>query len=118
MLEKGIENAILDYLKSINIFCWKNHSVGIYDKKTGNYRKAKGDHHINGVSDILGILPDGRFLALEVKTPRRKNYMTQSQINFIINIEACGGVAKCVCSVDEARQLMESLGYDKSRESN
>ena len=65
-LEKPIENQILNLLKLLGVYCWKNQSVGIYDKAKGVYRKSNNKHHINGVADIIGVI-SGRFLAIEVK---------------------------------------------------
>jgi hypothetical protein len=98
--EKPIENSILDFLSSVGIFAWKNQSVGVYDKSRKVYRKSNNVHHINGVSDILGILPDGRFLAIEVKHPSRKNTATDNQRLFIDLIEKNKGVAFIAWDLD------------------
>jgi len=69
-LEKPIENAILAYLNFSGILAWKNQTVGIYDPVKKIYRKSRNIYHISGVSDILGVLPDGIFLAIEVKVEK------------------------------------------------
>lgn len=89
--EKQTENQILNYLKLRGIFCWKNQSVGIYDAKRGVYRKSSNQHHIKGTSDILGILPSGHFLAIEVKN--EKGYASPEQKEFIRMINHHGGIA-------------------------
>ena len=66
--EKQIENQILTYLRNKKIFAWKAQTTGIFDPKKRIFRKSNNPHHINGVSDILGIF-EGRFLAIEVKRP-------------------------------------------------
>ena len=91
MREKEIENLILEYLGYRNIFAWKNNTMGVYDKNRGTYRKNMNKYAINGVADILGVLPDGKFLAIEVKTP--KGRVSPAQINFINRINKEGGVA-------------------------
>jgi hypothetical protein len=105
-VEKPIENAILEYLKQIGIFAWKNQSTGMWDPTKKLYRKSWNKNHINGVSDILGILPDGRFLAIEVKTPKpNKTYPSKNQREFIERITHSGGmaiVARCVGDVSDA----------------
>lgn len=65
--ENVIQNAILEYLSIRGIFCWRNNNQPTYDAKTKRYR-AKSKYSLNGIPDILGILPDGRFLGIEVKT--------------------------------------------------
>jgi len=53
-----------------------------------------------GVADIVGMLPGGRFVAIEVKTAKGK--MSPEQQAFIDAIEAKGGIgiiARCVMDV-------------------
>ena len=101
MTEKQLENDILDYLNACGVFCWKNQSVGVYDPSKRVYRKAKGKHHINGVSDIIGVLPDGKALFIEVKKPvknprtneRLFNLASDSQQTFIFNAKMNNAIA-------------------------
>jgi len=53
-----------------------------------------------GSSDLIGWTPDGRFLALEVKTKRGR--LTEQQAAFLDAVRAAGGVAACVRSPEEA----------------
>ena len=79
--EKEIENSILDYLKTQEGFFWKNQSVGIWDNAKKTYRRSNNRHHLNGVADILGVLPGGYFCAIEVKSKRGKT--TEAQDSFL-----------------------------------
>lgn len=112
--EKQIENQALTYLRNKRIFAWKVQSVGIYDPTKGAFRR-KPSGHINGVSDCIGCLPDGRILAIEFKKPyvSKKtgmiSYRTQEQleklarpeqVEFINKIKALGGVAFYADSVE------------------
>lgn len=112
--EKQIENQILTYLKNKRIFAFKVQSVGVFDPSKRVFRKKPTDH-INGVSDILGCLPDGRMLSIEVKRPyiSKKtmtiSYRTQEQleklasedqVSFINTIKKQGGVAFYADSVE------------------
>jgi len=38
-LEKNIQANILDFLRTIGVFCWRNNSVGVYDATKKVYRK-------------------------------------------------------------------------------
>lgn len=107
MSEKDIENLILEYLQVRGIFAFKNQSVGIYDPRTKRYRKSYNKFHINGTSDVLGILPDGRFLAIEVKTKKTKTRASEAQLSFIDNINKNGGVAFVAWDLDI---VIERLG--------
>lgn len=91
MREKDIENIILEYLMYRSVFAWKNNTMGVYDKNRGTYRKNMNKYAINGVADILGVLPNGRMLAIEVKTPRGKVSPTQQK--FIDRVNKEGGLA-------------------------
>jgi hypothetical protein len=97
--EKIIENAILTYLFYKKIFAWKNQSVGVFDPVRKIYRKSSNKFHINGVSDILGILPGGRILAIEVKSAVGK--ASKEQNEFIDKINAGGGKAFVARSFEE-----------------
>ena len=112
-LEKDIENAILKHLHAMGIFAWKNQSTGVFDPSSGLWRASNNPFHINGVSDILGILPDGRFLAIEVKRPLKKKIRTQEdyfkasdstvspeQKAFIRKINSLGGVGFFADNID------------------
>jgi hypothetical protein len=122
--EKVIENQILTYLKYKKIFTFKNQSTGIFDPKKKVFRKSNNVHHINGVSDILGIV-DGKFLAIEVKKPyvsKKTNqfkYRTQEeleklasedQINFVNRVKSLGGIAFFADSIDTVEDQLILFG--------
>jgi penicillin-binding protein-related factor A (putative recombinase) len=110
-LEKQIENSILKFLSKIGVFCWKNQSIGVYDPVKKIYRKVTNTHHIKGVSDILGII-EGRFLAIEVKSP--KGIISPEQRIFITRINNEGGIAFVARSVDQvARELYKHFPEHK-----
>ncbi len=123
--EKVIENQILTYLSNKKIFAFKNQSTGIFDPTKGTFRKSRNIHHINGVSDILGII-DGRFLAIEVKKPyiskktMRFKYRTQEeleklasddQVKFINKVKSLGGVAFYADSIDVVEDQLMLFGF-------
>lgn len=60
-----------------------------------------------GTSDIIGMLSDGRFLAVETKKPGEK--MTEEQIKFQASVADCGGFAVCVDDLDQLREAMDAL---------
>lgn len=79
MKESEIEDSILCWLGSIGVFAWKNQTAGYFDTKRGVFRKHKSKHALNGVSDILGIFPDGTFLAIEVKRKAELSFFMKSK---------------------------------------
>jgi hypothetical protein len=89
--EARITAQIRTYLKILGIYCWKHWQGPM------SYPK--------GVADIIGILPDGRFLAIEVKTERGK--LTENQEIFLKKIEENQGVAICARSLSDVTEFFE-----------
>lgn len=60
---KAIVSPTLELLKAAGILCWRNNSG----------RRARVQFGLGtGSADIIGILSDGRFFALEAKLPKGK----------------------------------------------
>ena len=57
-----------------------------------------------GSSDLIGIAPDGRFLAVEIKTS--KGRATSEQVNFIEAVRNRGGIAGIARSPADALALL------------
>lgn len=53
-----------------------------------------------GSSDLVGMMPGGRFLAIEVKRPGEKQ--TEEQLTFERVVRECGGLYILATSVEEA----------------
>ena len=97
--EKTVEEQIRNALRYAGIFHWKQWQGPMSQPK--------------GVSDIIGILPNGRFFALEVKRegwrpphPTAKTYTHHAQqTQFIENVIRSNGVAGFVTSLEEVEAL-------------
>lgn len=100
--EKAIENAILSFLWAEKIYCWKNETQGTFDPIRKTFRKHPNKK--KGVSDILGILPDGRFLAIEVKS--KVGRLSPDQKAFIEDIVARDGIAFVARSIEDVQRHM------------
>jgi len=105
--ENNIRDGIVQWLNAErHAFAWANETVGIWDAKRKAYRRnAK---RLRGVSDILGVLPDGRLLALEVKKGR--NVMTEEQEHFLMSVRQSGGVADDVRCIRDVEGLLGLRG--------
>jgi hypothetical protein len=57
-----------------------------------------------GSSDLIGIAPDGRFLAVEIKTC--KGRATPDQVKFIEAVRKRGGIAGIARSPEDALELL------------
>lgn len=114
--EKDIENIILVWLNAQpETFAFKIATTGFFDTKRNVFRKNLSRFIIPGTSDILGV-SHHRMIAIEVKTPitmrRFLNYPTERDLMqkiFLDKINRLGGVAKCVCSLEEVKQLIKGL---------
>lgn len=80
----------MEFLKFKGIFSWRQGNHSVFDAQNKVYR-SKGKYELLGVSDILGILRDGRFLAIEVKkSPNSRP--SKHQVKFIDNVNSNGGI--------------------------
>lgn len=91
---------IMLYLASNSILIFRN-NVGTAKTVSGEFIKFG---LCVGSSDLIGILKDGRFLAIECKT--EKGRATPEQINFINAINKSGGVAGICRSVQDVKILL------------
>lgn len=101
MIEADIENLILDYLNKRGIFAFKIKTMGTYDAINKTYRKL-GKFSLKGTSDILGLLPGGRFLAIEVKTA--KGVVSKEQKAFLNKVNKKGGLGFVARSVEDVKE--------------
>lgn len=102
--EGRIKKACLRYLKKKGIVSWNNPSgaVRVRPDKWLHFGKK-------GSSDIIGILPGGRFLAIEVKT--REGRLTPDQRDFLDTIRGQGGLALIVRDWKELDNALHKAGY-------
>jgi hypothetical protein len=64
---------------------------------------------LKGSADILGCLPDGRFLAVEVKAAR--GVLSPEQREFLADIKALGRMAVVAKSWADIDQALREGGY-------
>ena len=113
--EKDIEKSILEWLNyQPGVYAFKVNTTGIFDPSKGVYRTVKNKYIALGCADIIGVLPAGIFLAIEVKTPttikRYLNSPTPSDLRqrqFITLVRLKMGVAMCVSSLDEVIEALK-----------
>ena len=102
--ESHVLTSCLKYLTTRGIYHWRN--------STGAVRIAPG-RFIRfgkvGSSDIIGCLPDGRFLAVECKAPRGR--LAPEQSAFLEKIRGLGGVAAMVRGWKELDTVLRCEGY-------
>jgi hypothetical protein len=74
----------------------------------GGKRRFVRFNGAKGCSDILGILPGGRFMAVECKLPG--NRPTADQQAFLDAVRTAGGLAVVVHDVAELALALGALG--------
>lgn len=104
--EAAVLAACLQYLARSGIFAWRNGS-GRARFGTGSAARWV-QFGIVGGSDILGVLPDGRILAIETKATSGRT--TVEQDVFLETIRGAGGVALVCRSVDDLIEGLEASG--------
>ena len=105
--EKIVEAQIFVYLRSKNIVCFKTIQNGYFDPIRKIFRKQTSPFFTRGVSDCLGLLPDGRFLAVEIKS--LTGVASPWQKRFIDSVNNSGGLAFIARSVDDVKCQLENL---------
>jgi hypothetical protein len=95
--ENDLKKAILRYLHFHKIPAWRINSGAI--KIQDRYIRFS----VPGISDIVGVLPDGRFLAVETKSAG--NTLTPAQKDFLETITRNNGVAIVAYSINDIFEI-------------
>lgn len=61
-----------------------------------------------GISDLIGVTPQGRFIAVEVKAPGKEKTATLEQLDFISNIIERGGVGVVASSIAQVEWALSA----------
>jgi hypothetical protein len=84
--------------------CWRQNSGTFQERnRDGSVRYIRANT-AKGMSDIMGVLKDGRTLAIEVKSATGR--MRPGQEEFLATIRHAGGVAGVCRSVEDAQALL------------
>ena len=97
MLERDVVAAIKMYLSSLggDVFFWKEHG---------------GPYGTSGIPDIICCYK-GRFLGLEAKLPGGR--LTEMQKRALRKINAAGGIALRVESVDDVKAVIAQVDREE-----
>lgn len=104
--EKEVVNYLIHLLNSKGGFVWRNNSGIARMKYKGRERMWRAG--ISGSSDIIGIAPDGKFIAIECKYG--KNKPTERQLQFIKEVTDRGGYGVVAYGPDDIPKKL--LGGD------
>lgn len=107
--ETEIVRQCLGQLRLWGYCVWRNNTgAAVYTNAAGKRRLVR--YGEPGVSDILGVLPGGRMLAVECKTDSGR--LSDAQEAFLARVRQAGGLALVVRSVTELQALLREAGCD------
>lgn len=100
--EAQVLRACLDLLRLRGVLAWRNNSGMLRDARGRPVRFG-----LVGSSDILGVLPGGRLLAVEVKRPGGRP--TEAQRGFLGAVIGAGGAALVIDDVAALAAVLDRL---------
>lgn len=104
--ESEILSSIIKYLYLKGIFVTRMHTQGVWDQNRKILRKNQS---MKGVSDLIGLLPNGKFLAIEVKT--EKGIVSSDQKAYLDSINKNNGIGIIARSLKDVEDFI--LKYEK-----
>ena len=108
--ETQLVKSIRQYLSVYRIFTWRQNQGGM--KREDRFVPFT---NITGISDIIGLLPDGRFLAIEAKVD--KNKPTPDQWDFINAVRLNKGIAIVAYSLDDVIEVIDEYLNEQKKKS-
>jgi hypothetical protein len=114
MKESQLQSLILLALSEAGCKVWRCETAGVWVgrviHRTGGSVTLADARMIQagltkGGADIIGVAPDGRFLAVEVKTPTGR--IRPEQEVFLQVVRKAGGIAGIARSVEQALDLLK-----------
>ena len=101
MLESALTRRVQARLKDYGVFAFK---------------VAGGARQRAGISDLIGVLPDGKFLAIELKRPGKYwlpwDGCTELQKKFLQTVAKNGGRGFACDSVEDLERWLGAWGYE------
>ena len=105
--EKEVQRDIMAFLALHKIFHWRVNSGAITGEYKGKRRFVRFTS-LNGVSDIVGILPGGKMLCIECK--RRTGKVSDDQADFLFRAGSIGALAFVARSVADVENALRREG--------
>lgn len=94
--EKLVEKDCLAFLRQLGCAVYVVESKAHYSAQAGAYVSQSAQ---SGFSDLVGCLPNGLFLAVELKAKGRRSTLKPNQREFLVQKIQRGGFGVCVDSV-------------------
>jgi hypothetical protein len=99
-LEAEVQRACVALLESRGVFLWRNNSRVMKVPGKGGRDRLMRMGGGKGSPDLMGLLPGGRFIAVEVKRPGERP--RPDQYDWLDRVRSAGGVA---CWASDAATL-------------
>ena len=103
-LEKYVLIGCMRVLKQHGCFCWRQ-NTGAFKVDNRFFRSS-----IAGVSDIIGVLPDGHFISIECKR-EKGGTVSMKQEQFIAKVRENNGYALVIHDEKELELFLDLHGY-------
>jgi hypothetical protein len=103
MSESKLVKAALEYLSYRGIGVWRNNTGAVVSVYKGRKRIIR--YGKKGSSDIIGLIPGGRFIGVECKQPKEKQ--TLDQRLFQQFIESLGGLYVLARNLDDIQEALD-----------
>jgi len=102
-LEGAVQKACMEFLEVSGYFGWRQNR-GIAD-----FGGRKVSFGVDGMADWIGMMKNGRFLAVEFKR-RDGGVQSKKQKDFQADVEASHGVYILAASVDDLQAGLQEAG--------
>lgn len=104
MKEAELLSYALTVLKQSGLVYWRVPNGPVVHSVGGQQIRKKSP--IKGFPDIAGIMPNGKFFAIELKTD--KGRLSLEQVEWITKINLTGGMALVLRSKEEIKEFVEA----------
>lgn len=113
--EASVQNAVRLEAQRRGVYLWRNNSGVLEDRRGVPVRFGLGNEsaRINKVfksADLIGIAPDGRFVAIECKAPDwigPRNERERAQAAFLALVKQQGGYAGFARNMDDLTHILK-----------
>lgn len=106
MSENAIQRAVLDALQALGVVAWRSQAGKV--RVRGGFMSLAPE----GTPDVIGYMPDGRLLGIEVKASKlasaTKPERREKQAAWRERAAAAGCVVGVATSVDEAVRIVRA----------
>lgn len=106
LTESEILAQCYNWLLRNGVFCWRN-NTGAHKTEAGHYVR----YGAPGSPDIIGILPNGRFIGVEIKSAKGKQ--SKDQKIFQRRVEKWNGIYIIARSIDDCEKFIKPLLTDE-----